>query len=227
MANNMAHASVTEFEGIYDAPDAARYLLAARMAKELYPVNSRNLIRWVRHGLASPELVGVAGRDLILAFEDLVSMRVIAALRSAGVRWRAIYTAEGWLRQATGANRPFATEQLWTEGSDVFTEMHTKLIAASRYGQIAMDLIREFLIPIHGLTFSEMQLATSWEPMDGILLHPLIQFGAPCIKGTRIPARTLAGMVEAGDSAPWLAEAFQLTEGEVHTALAWEQRLAA
>ena len=32
----------------------------------------------------------------------------------------------------------------------------------------------------------------------GVFLEPEIQFGAPCIKGTRIPTRTIVGMIEAG-----------------------------
>ena len=46
-------------------------------------------------------------------------MRVIAALRAAGVSWPRIHAAETWLRQHTGCQRPFATEQLWTDQSDV------------------------------------------------------------------------------------------------------------
>ena len=103
------------YEGIYAPPTAARYLLAARAADRAYPVTSRHLIRWIRKGLAHPDLSDVPGRDLTIAFQDLISMRVIAALRAAGVSWPRIHTAEAWLRQLTGCQRPFATEQLWTD----------------------------------------------------------------------------------------------------------------
>ena len=58
-----------------------------------------------RQGLAHPDLSEVPGRDLTIAFQDLVSMRVIAALRAAGVPWPRIHAAEAWLRQHTGCQR--------------------------------------------------------------------------------------------------------------------------
>ena len=67
------------FEGIYDVPEAARYLKASVHGDVAYPVTSTKLIRWIRKGLASPELSGDPGRDLLIAFEDLVSLRIIAA----------------------------------------------------------------------------------------------------------------------------------------------------
>ena len=74
--------STPSSQGIYDVPEAARYLRATSYARELYPVSSRKLIGWIRRGLASPELSDVAGTELLIEFEDLVSMRVIAALRA-------------------------------------------------------------------------------------------------------------------------------------------------
>ena len=213
------------FEGIYDVPEAARYLRAARHATEAYPVSARNMIRWIRHGLAALDLAEIHGRELLIAFEDLVSMRVIAALRAAKVEWHGIYEAETFLRANTNLRRPFATEIIWTGQGEVFAEWSQRLISTNRYGQLALDLLREYLIPIHGLTFSELQIANSWEPIDGVLLNPLLQFGAPCIKGTRIPTRSIWGMIEAGETEVWVAKAYSLSEGEVRTALDWESRL--
>ena len=73
--------------GIYEVPEAARYLKATLHADISYPLSSPKLIRWIRQGLASPELIELPGADLLIAFEDLISMWVISALRSAGVKW--------------------------------------------------------------------------------------------------------------------------------------------
>ena len=218
---------IASYEGIYEVTETAGYLLAANKSDEAYRVNSRKLIRWIRHGLALPSLAEVPGRQLLITFEDVISMRVIAALRAAGLSFNKIYIAEAWLRAHTGKQRPFATEVLWTERSEVLIDFQAQLIAASRHGQLAMDILRNYIIPVHGLTFNDDQVASSWEPSTGILLHPEIQFGAPCIKDTRIPTKTLWGMVEAGDSVKWLAKAYRVSEGEVDTAIDWERRLAA
>ena len=216
----------TEFVGVYDIPQAVRYIYGSRLAHEIYRVDSKKLIRWIRNGVASPGLARLPANRMIITFEDLVSLRVIAALRAANVNFRAIYSAEEWLRNKTGAGRPFATEIVWTEGSGIFIELHERLISASKYGQLAMDVLREYLVPVHGLTFKN-RLASTWEPSGGVLLDPVVQFGAPCVKGTRVPTRSIWGMIEAGDSPGWVAESYRLSEEEVEAAIAWENSIAA
>ena len=214
------------FEGIYDVPEAARYLRAARRGRVAYNVGTVGLIRWIRSGLASLDLVDVHGNELLIGFEDLISMRVIAALRAAGVGWRDIRETERWLRETTGALRPFATETLWTGQGELFADWSQRLVSAALHGQLALDLLRQYLIPIHGLKFSTASnMAVAWEPFDDVVLDPLVQFGAPCIKGTRIPTRTICGMIEAGDSPAWVAGAYGLSEDEVLAARVWESRL--
>ena len=85
--------STATYEGIYAVPDAARYLHAAREADEAYRASSTKLIRWIRHGLALLSLAEIPGRQLLITFQDVVSMRVIAALRAAGVSFPKIYQA--------------------------------------------------------------------------------------------------------------------------------------
>ena len=51
-----------------------------------------------------------------------------------------------------------------------------------------------------------------------------MQFGAPCIKGTRIPVNAIAGMVNAGDSAQSVAEDYHLSLEKVQTACDFERR---
>ena len=97
---------LSEFKGIYVAPEAAIYLTATlkrdvHIDRPTYPIHSRNLIRWIRVGLMSPDLRNVSGRELLIGFEDLISMRVIAILRSLGVSWKRIHKAEHWLREKT------------------------------------------------------------------------------------------------------------------------------
>jgi uncharacterized protein (DUF433 family) len=114
---------------------------------------------------------------------------------------------------------------LWTEKSDIFVDMKRRLIAASRSGQYGFQILEEYLIPIHGITFSEQHIAQTWEPRANILLDPLIQFGAPCIKGTRIPTRALWGMIMGGDTIEYAAQSYHLTIEHVQNAIDWEDAL--
>ena len=102
------------------------------------------------------------------------------------------------------------------------------LISAGRNGQMAFDILRQYLIPVHGLTFDENSgMAASWTPAKGVSLHPEIQFGAPCVANTRIPTGAIYGMVKAGDSPEFVAKAYGISIGSVEAALDWEYRLEA
>lgn len=206
--------------GIYDPPTAARLLLAGRMANEVYPISPRTLIRRIRSGLATPELAEAPGRKLLLSFEDLISLRVVAALRAYKVGWAAIWAAEKWLRETTGHQRPFATEEMWTETSDIFVSFRGMIIAASRNGQIAMDIVQEYLVPVSGLRF-DGNVAIQWRPAPGIMIDPKVQFGEPCIEGTRIPVRAVLSLVKAGDPPELVRDAYRLTHRAFDAALAW------
>ena len=195
-------------------------------AQPVASVSSAKLIRWVRRGLASTDLTESSGRELLIGFEDLISMRVIIALRAAGVSWYEIEGTKRWLREELGVERPFAAEILWMGQGQLFAEWSQRLISASRHGQMALGLLWQYLIPVHGLTFDEGSgLAVSWEPVERVVLEPRVQFGAPCIRDTRIPTRTISGMVDAGDPAWWVADAYGITPDEVQAACDWEARL--
>lgn len=224
----------TSFEGIYVVPEAALYLSATLKrdvptTRQVYRVHSRNIIRWIRVGLTSPEIRHIPGRELLITFEDLVSMRVIAVLRSLGVSWPKIRRAEQWMRQKTGYRRPFAVERVWTETVDVFAEFPEGFIAASRQGQLAfVELFGQYLQPVQDMTFTRyngVSVAATWAPHTDVIMNPLIQFGEPCLKGTRIRTRILWQMWNSGDSKPYLTRAFKLSEQQIDHVLEWEDRL--
>lgn len=214
-----------DFTGLYEMSEASLYLRASRGADRTYRVDSSKLIRWIRKGLSDRELIHVRGGDLLIGFEDLISLRIIAALRSAGISFNVIYEAERWLRDVFYHPRPFATEAVWTEGSQVFVQMCDRLIAASRAGQIAFELLRDWLIPVHGLAFDSQGIVLDWEPQEGVLLAPDIQLGAPCVKGTSIPTSAVWGMVGGGDSVEYVMRAYRLERQEVESVIEWESKL--
>lgn len=226
----------TAFEGIYVAPEAALYLTATLKrdvptTAQVRPVSSRNLIRWIRVGLTFPELAHISGKELLMTFEDVVSMRVIALLRALGVTWPKIHRAEQWLREQTNYPRPFAIQRVWTETKDVFADFPGALVAASRQGQLAfIEVFGQYLQPVGDMTFVRrdgLYVARTWTPHVDVLINPKIQFGEPCVRGTRIPTRTLWRMWNGGDSIPYLVRAFELSDQQIEHALEWEDRLSA
>lgn len=216
------------YDGLYEISEAARIINVTAHLPELeHHITNRHVLRWIRKGLALPRLGELHGTEILLSFEDLISMRVIALLKAVGVKWTKIYEAESWLRSYTGSDRPFATETLWTAGHEVFHERQGELIAASMGGQYPFkELIADYLVPVAGMTFNTDGRAESWSPKGLILLKPTIQFGSPCVKGTRITTSTLAGMYDAGDSIESIARIYDLSTDEVEEAIEWEKRLS-
>lgn len=223
---------IAGFEGAYEVREAARYLYTdIRPLQVRYRIRYSHLLRWIRLGLALPGLAQIPGRQLLIGFEDLISMRVIAFLRARGYSFAKIRKAEAELRKVTEHSRPFATERIWVEKKgaiDIFAEIAFTLLTATRGGQLAfIEFVRENLIDVHGLTFDERGIAASWSPRSGVLLHPQIQFGRPCIAGTRIPTGDIDGMVRVGDSIEFLAASYRIVPEQIENAIAWEEELAA
>lgn len=213
------------FVGIYDIPEAARYLNAAGTPKHPAAFGASKLIRWIRSGLIAPAQAETPGNELLINFHELISVRVIAALRQARVSVKEIKAAEHWLQERLEVEYPFATQNILTGRGQLFVEWQKVLVSGSRHGQMALEFLRGYLIPARDLAFDEHSgLVSLWEPSEHVALDPLVQFGAPCIKGTRTPTRSIAGMVLAGEPEASVARDLELTIDEVRAAMAWERK---
>lgn len=218
--------------GSYEVVEASDYLRVTMpdIPGSKIEMSSTKLIRWIRYGLADNSLVAVPGSRLLITFEDLISMRVISFMRLFGISFQEIRKAHSWLEKITGYSCPFATENLWLEdlgAAGIYADMENILAVANRGGQIAFSsLVKEKLIPVHNMTFNEFGIASSWSPDEYIRIDPAIQFGRPCIAGTRIPTSDIAGMIAAGDKAEFLATSYGVSLGQIECALKWEEKVA-
>lgn len=165
------------------------------------------------------------------SFTDLVSLFVVRELRKKGVKRRRIREAESHFRKVLGVDRPFACEEITTDGFDVYGPggeaapgMPSQLEAATRGGQhVFREPIKDLL---HTIRYSD-GAAAAWAPMPGVVLNPEIQFGAPVVEGTRVHTDLAAdvvrnlGMDEAHARWPHAEPA------AIEQALEFERRLAA
>lgn len=214
--------------GFYEIPEAARYLrayFAAQFAEEdtLAHVTSRKLGRWVREGLADPQRVGVDDRKPWITFQELVSLQIVAALRGKMLSMQKIRRAQEDLCEFTGHTVPFATEDVWTDKNNIFSERNGVMAVADKAGQLAFDYVHEYLIRVHRLTFDEKGVAATWEPIIGVLIDPRIQFGAPCIKGTRIQTWALSDLARHGEPEEFIKKDYGVTTADIKSALEWER----
>ena len=231
--------SIRLSSGAYTVQEAALFLRATtpperpplaiwrrQSRRNFVEPSTQAIAAWVRHGLkVYPRQV--SSRRRIVTFKDLIRMRMVALLRTRGLTLSEILEAEDYARQLSGSMQPFVTEPLWTSGSDVFMKFGERLIDISRFGQIAMDFMSQYLVSVHhGLTFGEDHLAELWRPSELITIDPRVEFGAPCVEGTRVQTEVLWSLNRAGDSSEFLARVYGLGVEKVRAAIEWEDRLA-
>jgi uncharacterized protein (DUF433 family) len=186
------------------------------------PKDGKRAERWLKRVL-NPVEHGRWQADY--SFSDLVSLFVVRQLRERGVKPRKIRTAESYLRKLWRTDRPFAREDIKTDGVEVFCEDEVRkgqIDSASERGQ---QRIREAVTDGLASVFYDDGQAAYWVPMQGVLVDPRVQFGAPVVKGTRIPTEAAAGVVgNLGKEEAMLR--FGLSSGRLEDAIAFEERIA-
>jgi uncharacterized protein (DUF433 family) len=224
---------MTSFAGIYEVPEAGRYLYITAPQR---PPHYSAIHRWVKSGLPVPEARYIPAKELFLTFEDLISLRMVVALRIAGFSLQHVRRVHRWLVEVTGYPRPFALKDLWVSETDIFIEMESCLLSATRRGQYAMEFIKEWLRRLRrppkgalDLAFKDVsgkEIACSWMPHPYVVLDPLVQFGAPCIEETRIPTRAIWFMFLGGDTPEVIAKDYGVSLRKVQSGLEWERNIA-
>ena len=207
------------------------YIKATYLASPGFPrISAQHLAWWSKEGLGGAEFQHGPGRISFINFLELVSFRMIATMRANGVSIKDIRLANELLRKKWGWSYPFAMQQVWVGAPDLFVEIQDTPVAVTRFWQSALDLVRKYLIPVssefHGLSFDANQLAVAWRPWEGVLLDPGMQFGEPCIEGTRVPTETVWAFYQAGESVDYLAQIYQIPPDMIKAAIGWEKRLA-
>lgn len=225
------------YSGIYSVKDSALFLRATTppprvplhiwelQRKRFVGPSSQHIASWVRRGV-NGYLHG-RGR-MALTFKQLIRSRVIVLFRARGLPLKTILMAEGNIRRMMRKPQPFVTEELWSSSSDMFFQFERAIRVATKPHQLVFDdVIREYMTPIHhGLEFDESGLTTLWRPMPNIVIDPQLQFGSPCVEGTRVETEALWSFHRSGENVARLAEDFALTTEQVDAALAWEETLA-
>lgn len=216
------------YDGIYLPTEVSRYLVATMPATKR-PPTSRRILRWIRAGLVAPERREAPGRVIVVNFGDLVTCQAITLLREAGISLRSIRKAEHYFSRLYGLAKPFAHREFWYSRPDIFGQLDGQLISGTTAGQFAFAFLQRWLEPVRKeLTFApETGSPIQWQPAEGISLRPTVQFGRPCIEGTRIPTGTIWSYVQGGDAPAFIAESFGIAVADVERAVAWERKLLA
>lgn len=213
------------FTGVYQPAEIARYF-RAEFKKHGDATRSWKIGRWVREGLAHPSLVDFSGKHMTLTFEDLVSLRMVAIFRQYGHSLKKIREHEEYWREKTGDPLPFATRAMWVDRADIFSVLHEQFVSGEKGGQAGFPFLGKELDRVK-LGYDKQERANAWYPYQGVALRPTIQWGEPCVHGTRIPTRVLWGMLKSGATLADVASDYDLDERQVRDARDWGELLQA
>ena len=223
-----AATSSVQFLEVYRIPEAARYLAASSAMGLGSGLGRRRLTTWIRSEMAVAHHSSHNAGPRHISFVDLISMRVVALLRSRGMAFASIRAAERWLQDHLEVERPFASHPLWTGAGDVFTVLGYSLISPSQSGQGAFEFIKTWLAKVElDMSFDSSELASSWTPYEDVCLSPAVQMGQPCIAETRIPTRVILAKVRAGETLEAIGSLYELDVSKVRSAIDWEERVGA
>ncbi len=194
--------------------------VAARLAQ----IDTRNARRWAegydypykgetRHSagvmpLTFPPIRGE--RDL--TFAEMLTLRLVAAFRNAGLSMRTIKRVSDVAVQHYDTPLPFVSRRFRTDGRKVFVEISKDPAAndepAMPKGERRLiDVLsgqENFAEVVEPSLFQNVDwhadIATRWWPIRHsgfVVLDPAVMFGAPHIAGSRVPTDALASAVRA------------------------------
>lgn len=183
LANVAGMASTMIGSGLYDASEVG--LIVGLMPDKV--------VRWTTdsaHGKApvAPTF------DRLFSFADLVALTVVAQIRE-NVSDRHLRHGVGELRKRFGFANPLAVDsvlaELATSGdSFLLRDVGDEFDDIGRGGQGTFREVVE--LDLKRIDFDDDGGPARWRPIDGVVIDPNIQAGAPCIGGTRIPTAVIA-----------------------------------
>ena len=222
-----------QIDGVYYLDEVCRFLratdLSARRGK--VSLSSQQISGWSRRGFFDLRKDKFERNRRFMQFPHLITSRMIAILRSYGISIQRIQRAHGYLQGETSARYPFATSTVWTEdaekSSHIYAEIDRIFVAADESGQMPFEeLLARRIVKVASMEFDEDARAMSWEPSPGVVIDPRFHSGAPCIEGTRIATELIYSRRMDGDSIESLEECYQISKGQIQSAVAWETLLA-
>ena len=112
------------YRGVYSSREAALYIRATMPGSLAFPkLNAWHISRWLRAGLGTDAFRHSSYRPGYVNFLDLISFRMVAALRAGGISHQSVKLAHARLQRKKGWRHPFAMASVWEGDSDTIAEI--------------------------------------------------------------------------------------------------------
>jgi uncharacterized protein (DUF433 family) len=207
------------------AADVVQMFFPLDEAARLAGITVWRVKHWIERGVHIPERATAARPlPLFLTFRDVVALRVLGILRSKKVSVRELVASAAVLREHHDS--PWAALRFLVGNRRVYwTNPETGKIENPPTGQQTTEGYP--LEKIVAKLTREVKQARSRKVEDRgeVVSVRGVMGGQPCIKGTRIPSRTIADFAAAGYSIPQILREYpQLNRADVLAALKYEKK---
>jgi uncharacterized protein (DUF433 family) len=162
-----------------------------------------------------------------ISFHTLIELFVMGQFYEAGVKSKEVLLAHQEMSKAFETRFPFA---LKTVMEGISFDPKTKKIYWDVDGiPVNLNGTKQLNIPfikllLKRLDFDQSDMASRFWPMgkeNSVVVDPHRKFGHPILDGRNIYPETLYGQYKAGESIPFIAYIFEITEKEVQDAIAF------
>ena len=204
-AAHAADAAARLSEGIYSFPQAAAIVGRRSLATR------EQLRRWLAVIIAP---TGGPHSIETVSFLDLVSLETVRRFRDQGTSLQKVRKVLEALRTVEpDLARPLAHRSFFTDGVSVWADVvgNTEELVGRNRRQLAFrDAVRTFADEIRFVN----DAAAAWDISPWVGIDPLVCFGAPTARGTRIPVKTI--LANLADATEWeVADWYELSVSQV------------
>lgn len=209
--------------GVYSPREAAR----------LAGVEPRDVLRWTRGTAQSAPLWNAYFFPLEgsteISFLDVVELRVVAALRRAGVSLQAIRFAIDFAKRAFNIDRPLSSQRFCTDGQEILMDAleedgQLTSLSRKRAGQkVFKKIVEQSLLD---LEYQDSRPVRWWPKKSKyIVIDPSRCFGDPILNEYGISTHTLRDDFNVFHSIKYLSKIYEIPESHIKTAINFERRL--
>lgn len=211
-------------QGVYTPREAAR----------LVGTNAQQILRWTR-GSGPNEPLWSAHFQFLdndvteISFLDLIEVRVVAAMRQSGISLQAIRFAMNFAQDKLGVERPLASQEFKTDGSEVlmtalendgeFVSLSKKRPGQKVFKQIVMQSLNDLEY--------EGTYAARWRPKNysAVILDPGRHFGDPILDKFGISTHIVYREFTEFNDLNYLATIYEVPTEVIKDAIQYERGL--
>ena len=210
-------------EGIYSPRQAARLLGSS----------PQDILRWTR-GSGPQEPLWKAYYQFLddtteISFLDLVELRIVRALRVAGISLQAIRYAIEDAQKRFNIDRPLSSVQFKTDGTEILmdaVEHDGELVSLSKKQPGQKVFSRLVAQSVSGLQFENSRV-TRWRPEQTkhVIIDPERSFGDPILDDGGISTSVLFQEFERFGDYKYLSRLYEIEVAQIRDAVSFEDRL--